>query len=117
MKNRETITPYREWPLHMKLVEQLYRITHHGQIRTLVVRSHLETENKYLRSIAATRIRINTSYGDILNVSMEELCLIRTFGYGTDEVSWFNGPTQLIVERPAGYCPAPLKEDTEGEDW
>jgi hypothetical protein len=35
-----TSIPYRDWPLRARVVERLYRWTHHGQIRTLVVRNH-----------------------------------------------------------------------------
>lgn len=35
---RVTAVPFREWPLHARVIERLYRWTHHGQIRTLVIR-------------------------------------------------------------------------------
>lgn len=38
MKHRETSIPFRAWPWHARVIEKLYRWTHRGQIRTLVVR-------------------------------------------------------------------------------
>lgn len=35
---RITTVPYRRWPWHARMIEQLYRHIHGGQIRTLVVR-------------------------------------------------------------------------------
>lgn len=35
---RTTTLPFRDWPWPLRLVEWLYRWTHGGQIRTLVVR-------------------------------------------------------------------------------
>jgi hypothetical protein len=37
-KHRVTDIPFRQWPWHARLIEKLYRWTHGGQIRTLVVR-------------------------------------------------------------------------------
>ena len=37
MKNRVTSVPYRHWPLRARIIEKLYRWTHGGRIRTLVV--------------------------------------------------------------------------------
>lgn len=37
MKRRETDVPCRLWPWHARLIERLYQLTHHGQIRTLVL--------------------------------------------------------------------------------
>jgi hypothetical protein len=34
---RTTTVPYRLWPLRARILERLYRWTHGGQIRTLVV--------------------------------------------------------------------------------
>lgn len=35
---RTTTTPFRQWAWHEKVIERLYRATHNGQIRTLVIR-------------------------------------------------------------------------------
>jgi len=35
--NRTTDIPFRDWPLGARVIERLYRWTHGGQIRTLVV--------------------------------------------------------------------------------
>lgn len=34
---RTTRVKYRDWPWHARLIEKLYRLTHGGQIRTLVI--------------------------------------------------------------------------------
>jgi len=38
VKLRTTTVPYRDWPLRKRTLERLYRWTHGGQIRTLVIR-------------------------------------------------------------------------------
>jgi hypothetical protein len=35
-RSRVTTVPYHLWPLHQRIIEKLYRWTHHGRIRTLV---------------------------------------------------------------------------------
>lgn len=35
--SRTTTIPFRQWPLHARIIERLYRWTHGGQIRILVV--------------------------------------------------------------------------------
>ena len=37
MKTRTTTVKFRDWPWHQRVIEKLYRLTHGGQIRTLVV--------------------------------------------------------------------------------
>jgi hypothetical protein len=36
---RLTTVPFREWPWHRRALERLYRLTHGGAIRTIVVRT------------------------------------------------------------------------------
>ena len=38
MRQHITQIAYRDWPLRARIIERLYRWTHHGQIRTLVLR-------------------------------------------------------------------------------
>lgn len=38
MKLRTTEIPFRDWPWRARVVEKLYRLTHGGRIRTLVIR-------------------------------------------------------------------------------
>jgi len=38
VKTRVTTIPFRDWSLRARAVERLYRWTHGGQIRTLVIR-------------------------------------------------------------------------------
>lgn len=37
---KTTNIPYKSWPLRERIIEQLYRLTHNGQIRTLVIRDN-----------------------------------------------------------------------------
>jgi hypothetical protein len=37
MKARTTAIPFRDWPWHARAIEKLYRLTHGGRVRTLVV--------------------------------------------------------------------------------
>lgn len=39
MKQHTTYIPYRQWKLRQRMVEKLYRWTHNGQIRTVVIGS------------------------------------------------------------------------------
>jgi len=39
MRTRITTTPYRDWSWYQRVIERIYRLTHRGQIRTLVVRN------------------------------------------------------------------------------
>lgn len=34
---RTTTIPYKEWSFSRRIIEKLYRFTHNGQIRTLVI--------------------------------------------------------------------------------
>lgn len=45
-KARTTTTRFRDWPWHARLIEKLYRLTHGGKIRTLVVREVFEADGK-----------------------------------------------------------------------
>ena len=38
---RVTHVPFRDWPWRSRLAEKLYRLTHGGQTRTLVVREDI----------------------------------------------------------------------------
>jgi hypothetical protein len=37
---RTTTTPFKYWTRRARIIERLYRLTHNGQIRTLVIRDY-----------------------------------------------------------------------------
>ena len=46
---RTTTVKFRDWSWHARLIEKLYRLTHHGQIRTIVVSGNVELDEAYRR--------------------------------------------------------------------
>lgn len=73
---------------------------HNAYLRASFLSSQMECD--YFRKVANTRIKLVIPDGEILNVTMEELCIIHKFGgYTSNENNpdeWIYGPVRLTLE-------------------
>jgi hypothetical protein len=60
MRPRTTDVKFRDWPWHARLIERLYRITHGGQIRTLVLSDDQARARDFFRAPRCSTARPGT---------------------------------------------------------